>query len=140
MLLQCKDTTIFQSTQVIYKKYEHHSSNQCSILPSRRRYIRISSISRTPIYRRTHHQQQHQKARQKYEQEQNNIQGNTLYIQLPCKTILTTMKKEQLEARKAEIVTRLNELKKDVAPVGNRILTFQAIGLIAGVVWAWKTK
>ena len=50
------------------------------------------------------------------------------------------MKKEQLEARKAEIVTRLNELKKDVAPVGNRILTFQAIGLIAGVVWAWKTK
>ena len=50
------------------------------------------------------------------------------------------MKKEQLEARKAEIVTRLNELKKDVAPVGNRILTFQAIGLIVGVVWAWKTK
>ena len=50
------------------------------------------------------------------------------------------MKKEQLEARKSEIVARLNELKRDVAPVGNRILTFQAIGLIAGVVWAWKTK
>lgn len=44
------------------------------------------------------------------------------------------MKKEQLEARKSEIVARLNELKRDVAPVGNRILTFQAIGLIAGVV------
>ena len=35
---------------------------------------------------------QHPKARQKYEQEQNNIQGNTLYIQLPCKTILITNK------------------------------------------------
>lgn len=35
---------------------------------------------------------QHQKARQKYEQEQNNIQGNTLYIQLLCKTILITNK------------------------------------------------
>lgn len=32
------------------------------------------------------------------------------------------MKKEQLEARKSEIVARLNELKRDVAPVGNRIL------------------
>ena len=42
------------------------------------------------------------------------------------------MKKEQLEARKSEIVARLNELKRDVAPVGNRILTFQAIGFIAG--------
>ena len=43
---------------------------------------------------------QHQKARQKYEQEQNNIQGNTLYIQLLCKTFLITNKYFQWQQRR----------------------------------------
>ena len=48
---------------------------------------------------------QYQKARQKYEQEQNNIQGNTLYIQLLCKTILTIPHTNTKRTRKTILIT-----------------------------------
>jgi len=58
---------------------------------------------------------QHQKARQKYEQEQNNIQGNTLYIRLPCKTILITNKYIQMAKKKKNTPTRTT--RKVTVPV-----------------------
>jgi len=58
---------------------------------------------------------QHQKARQKYEQEQNNIQGNTLYIQLPCKTILITNKYIPMATKKKNSPSRTT--RKVTVPV-----------------------
>ena len=58
---------------------------------------------------------QHQKARQKYEQEQNNIQGNTLYIQLSCKTILITNKYIPMATKKKNSPTRTT--RKVTVPV-----------------------
>ena len=50
------------------------------------------------------------------------------------------MKKEQLEARKQEIVTRLNELKKDVAPVSNRINCRGSLGVENQTKVVYKTS
>ena len=58
---------------------------------------------------------QHQKARQKYEQEQNNIQGNTLYIQLSCKTILIPNKYIPMATKKKNSPTRTT--RKVTVPV-----------------------
>lgn len=50
------------------------------------------------------------------------------------------MNKEQLEARKNEIERRISQLRKELSPVAYRVLAFQSVGFIAGLVWAWKTK
>lgn len=44
------------------------------------------------------------------------------------------MNKEQLEARKNEIERRISQLRKELSPVAYRVLAFQSVGFIAGLV------
>ena len=50
------------------------------------------------------------------------------------------MNKEQLEARKTVIANRISQIRRELTPVAYRVLAFQSVGFIAGLVWAWKTK